>query len=103
MVQSSNSVGLAGRQQQWIADAARHTLAFDVIWRAAGHLGPLPSQIAGCQCVGYLECMYGGPACLPRFHVRVLVPCYKEPLSVVAATLAAAQLALLPTYTRRTM
>jgi hypothetical protein len=48
-------------------------------------------------------CVLHHLVCLARFHVRVLVPCYKEPLSVVAATLAAAQQALLPAYTKRTM
>jgi hypothetical protein len=38
-----------------------------------------------------------------RFHVRVMVPCYKEPLEVVAATLTAAKGAALPEYTRRTV
>ncbi|KAL6757888.1 nucleotide-diphospho-sugar transferase [Haematococcus lacustris] len=37
------------------------------------------------------------------FHVRVLVPCYKEPLHVIQATLDAARSALLPAYTRRTI
>lgn len=36
-----------------------------------------------------------------RFHVRVLVPCYKEPLSVIAATMQAALSADLPSATRR--
>lgn len=38
-----------------------------------------------------------------RFHVRVLVPCYKEPLEVVSATLNAARGAYLPEKTKRTM
>ncbi len=38
-----------------------------------------------------------------RFHVRVMIPCYKEPLEVVAATVQAARGASLPAYTRRTV
>ena len=38
-----------------------------------------------------------------RFHVRVLVPCYKEDLAVVASTVQAALSADLPALTRRTV
>jgi endoglucanase len=38
-----------------------------------------------------------------RFHVRVLVPCYKEELSVIAATVQAALDADLPPGARRTV
>ncbi len=39
----------------------------------------------------------------PRFSVHVLVPCYKEPLEVVAATVRAAMQAALPAGTKRTV
>ncbi len=38
-----------------------------------------------------------------RFHVRVLVPCYKEDLAVIASTVQAALSADLPALTRRTV
>ncbi|KAG1672206.1 hypothetical protein FOA52_002907 [Chlamydomonas sp. UWO 241] len=38
-----------------------------------------------------------------RFHVRVLIPCYKEDLAVVASTVQAALSADLPAMTRRTV
>jgi hypothetical protein len=38
-----------------------------------------------------------------RFHVRVLVPCYKEDLAVIASTVQAALSADLPAMTRRTV
>jgi hypothetical protein len=38
-----------------------------------------------------------------RFHVRILIPCYKEDLAVVASTVQAALSADLPALTRRTV
>ncbi|GAX77149.1 hypothetical protein CEUSTIGMA_g4595.t1 [Chlamydomonas eustigma] len=38
-----------------------------------------------------------------RFHVRVLIPCYKEDLAVIASTVQAALSADLPALTRRTV
>jgi hypothetical protein len=44
------------------------------------------------DCMAVLAC---------RLHVRVLIPCYREPLEVVSATVQAALSAELPAHVRR--
>lgn len=68
----------------------------------SAHLGQIRSgQVAlegrgGHQVLFTLRVEVSAAFCIRRFTVRVMVPCYAEPLSVVSATVTAAMEADLP-------